>query len=116
MKTLIGLMVAFVIGSQPAADLSGKWNVAVTGHHNISAVLEMRQDGTKVAANFLIPDHGDLEMTGNFVDGKLTLTSDENAVAQLTLTGTLRENGSLSGSVQGQMGEMSWTAARASGN
>jgi hypothetical protein len=115
MKTLIGLMIALFLGSHSDTDLSGKWNMSVTGHMNLTATLEIKQEGQHITANFVIPDHGDLDMVGTFSNGRLTLNTTENAFAQMTLTGTFGENGSMSGTVQSQMGEMTWTATRASG-
>jgi hypothetical protein len=54
-------------------------------------------------------------MVGEFVDGKLTLRSTEDGYMQISLSGKLAENGTMSGNVKGQMiGDMPWTAKRAS--
>ena len=65
MKTLIGLLLALVCAAPQTVNIAGKWNVAVVEHGNLQIVLEIKQDGNKLTANFIIPDHGDLEMTGD---------------------------------------------------
>ena len=111
MNTLMGLMLALVFSTQ-AANIAGKWNVSIPTHGNLAIVLDIKQDGNKVTANFIIPDHGDLEMVGEIVDGKLTLNSTENAFAHFTLYGSLKQDGTLSGSATGDMGDMTWSATK----
>jgi hypothetical protein len=116
MKVLAGLVMTLLLGILPAdADLSGRWNVAMSGHMHINnVVLEMKQTGTAITANCLIPDHGDLDMVGTYADGKLTLHTTENGFVQMTMTGTLKDDGSFSGSIESPMGTMTWTGAKAS--
>jgi hypothetical protein len=122
-------LVAFVLGvaliggslvaSQGKNAVAGKWNLTIEGaspfgHHFPAVELELEQDGKKITANFLIPDHGDLPMEGEFVDGKLTLRTTEDGYMQMNLSGKLGEDGTMSGTVKAQpIGEMTWTAKRA---
>lgn len=112
MKTIVGLMLALIFSVQPAANIAGKWNVSASIHGGMAVVLEIQQDGNKLTANFMIPDHGDLEMTGEIVDGKVTLNTTENAFAQMTLHGVLKSDGTLSGNASSTMGDMTWTATK----
>jgi hypothetical protein len=114
LKTLIGVLFALLLSPQSTANLTGKWDVVVSIHGPGEIVLQMKQDGTKVMANFMIADHGDLEMSGEFLDGRLTLNTTENAFAQMTLYGRLKEDGTLAGSATSAMGDMTWTATRSS--
>src|SRR5262245_50738302 len=115
----VALIGGSLIASQSKNTVAGNWTVtiegAVQGHHFPPINLELEQDGKKLTANFVIPDHGDLPMVGEFVDGKLTLHSTEDGYMQLNLNGKLEANGTMSGNVTGQMiGDMPWTAKRAS--
>jgi hypothetical protein len=118
MKVLTGLIMTLLLGMFPGnADLSGKWTVTMSGHMNINnVVLEMKQKGTAITANFMIPDHGDLDMVGTYADGKLTLHTTENGFVQMTLKGTLKDDGSFSGDVESPMGNMTWTGSKGSSN
>jgi hypothetical protein len=116
MKTIMGLMLALVFSTQQAANIAGKWNVSIPAHGNLAIVMDIKQDGNKLTANFIIPDHGDLEMAGEIVDGKVTLTSTENAFAHFILYGSLKQDGTLSGSATGDMGDMTWVATKDSAN
>ena len=115
----VALIGGSLIANQNKNTVAGNWTVtiegAVQGHHFPPINLEVEQDGKKISANFVIPDHGDLPMVGEFVDGKLTLHSTEDGYMQLSLSGKLQENGTMSGNVTGQMiGDMPWTAKRSS--
>ena len=100
---------------QAAPDLSGKWTMKVSGgpHGDAAMSLVLKQDGEKVAATFNPGHDGDIPMSGTFVKGSLTLKSpanDEGAV--ITMKGTLKADGSLSGFLSSAMGDMTWSAAR----
>ena len=114
MKTVVGLFIGLLIGGQQPVNVAGKWNVSIAEHAELAIVLEIEQDGNKLTANFMIPNHGDLEMVGEIVEGRISLKSTENAFAQMTLTGRIGEDGALTGHASSQMGEMTWTATKAS--
>jgi hypothetical protein len=84
-------------------------------HPGMTIVLELKQDGKNLTGNFMIPDHGDLDVVGEFADGKIQLNSTENGYAQLSMVGKLNSDGSLAGSLTSTMGDMTWTATRATG-
>ncbi len=124
MKRFVGFLMVFaltggLIMAQHHETIAGKWNVSVQGevaggHHLTSVVLELEQDGTKIIGNFLIPEHGDLPLEGEFVNGKLTLHATEDAFMKLDLTAQLKENGQLAGTLASpMMGDYAWTAERA---
>jgi hypothetical protein len=113
---VVGILAASnTYAQQSGSRIDGRWNVKVSGHPGMSIVLEIKQDGRKLTGNFMIPDHGDLEMVGEFADGKIQLNSTENAFAQLSLVGNLSSDGSLAGNLTSTMGDMNWTATRAAG-
>ena len=113
--TLFALSIS-LYAQQDKASIAGKWNVTVEGTamgHTFPAVdLEMQQNGRKVTANFSIPEHGDLPMEGEFVDGKLSLHATEDAYMQMDLNAEIAADGTLAGHIKGIMGEMTWTAKR----
>jgi hypothetical protein len=116
----VALIGGSLIAGQSKNAVAGKWRLTIEGaspfgHQFPPIDLELEQDGKKITANFNIPDHGDLPMVGEFVDGKLTLHTTEDGYMQMDLNGKLQADGTMSGSVKGQpIGEMSWTAKRAS--
>ena len=121
MKKFVGFLSVLVLFGgwvmAQQATIVGKWNVKVEvegsgGHHFPSVVLELEQQGNKLIGNFLIPDHGDLPMEGEFGNGKLILRSTEDAFMKLDITGELKPNGQLAGTLTGTMGDHSWTAER----
>jgi hypothetical protein len=119
--TIVGAALIFAVtlaaqAPAPAADLSGKWTMKVSGgpHGDAAMTLVLKQEGEKVTAQFN-PGHepGDIPMSGTFVKGALTLVSPDNDDgSHITLKGTLKADGSLSGFLSSAMGDMTWSAAR----
>src|SRR5205809_704469 len=111
MKKFAGLMMmvmmfAAALFAGTMNSVAGKWDVVFSGdgHHPPSAVLELEQDGNKIVANLVIPDHGDLPLEGEFVQGKLMLHSTDDAFMKATMAGTLQEDGTFAGNVDTQIG------------
>ena len=102
----------------PAQDLSGKWTMKVSGgpHGDAAMALVLKHDGEKVAAQFNPGHDGDIPMSGTFVKGALTLKSPANDEGQsITMKGTLKADGSMSGFMSSAMGDMTWSASRDKG-
>jgi hypothetical protein len=76
--------------------------------------LELEQKGKQVSGTFSTP-HGDLQVAGEFIDGALTLATAAGGESQITLTAKLKDHGTLDGFLSSQLGDMTWTAERASG-
>ena len=101
-----------------AADLTGKWTMKVSGgpHGDAAMALVLKQEGEKVTAQFNPGHDGDIPMSGTFVKGTLTLKSPANDDGQaITMKGTLKADGSLSGFMSSAMGDMTWSATRDKG-
>jgi hypothetical protein len=82
-------------------------------HGDTAMVLVLKQDGEKVTGSFDPGHDGEIPMTGTFVKGALTIQSPPNDDgARITMKATLKADGSLSGFLSSQMGDMTWTAAR----
>ena len=102
-----------------AQDLSGKWTMKVSGgpHGDAAMSLVLKQQGDKVTAGFDPGHDGEIPMSGTFVKGGLTLESPANDDgARITMKATLKADGTLSGFMSSQMGDMTWTAARVKTN
>jgi hypothetical protein len=110
------VLSASLYAQQDKMGVGGKWHVTVEGTamgHTFPEIdLEIEQNGRKVTANFMIPEHGDLPMEGEFVDGKLTMRATEDGYMKMDLKAELKEDGTLAGHVNGIMGDMPWTAKR----
>ena len=100
---------------QVAQDLTGKWTMKVSGgpHGDAAMSLVLKQEGEKVAAQFNPGHDGDIPMSGTFAKASLTLKSPANDDGQaITMKGTLKADGSLSGFLSSAMGDMTWSASR----
>ena len=113
---MIGV-VAAVLGA--AQDLTGKWTMKVSGgpHGDTAMSLVLKQDGEKITAAFDPGHDGEIPMTGTLVKGALTMESPANDDgAKITMKAMLKADGTLSGFLSSQMGDMTWTAARVKAN
>ena len=106
--------------AKPAADaksIAGKWTMSMeTQQGSMPATLEFKVDGKKVTGT-LNGNQGETALEGEFADGKLTFAisvQTPNGSFNIAFTGALKDDGTLAGSASlGDMGSMSWTAARA---
>lgn len=96
----------------PTVD--GRWAGRITGtpHGDMAMGLSLKQDGTKVTGTLTTDHTGDLPVEGELQGRTLKLSTTGNAEPQLTLTGTLKDEGTLGGSLSSQMGDMTWSAER----
>lgn len=98
-----------------AQDLSGKWTMKVSGgpHGDAAMSLILKQDGEKLTGTFNPGHDGDIPMTGTFAKGALTLVSPaHDDGSRITMKGTFKTDGTLSGYLSSAMGDMTWSAAR----
>jgi hypothetical protein len=99
--------------------VDGRWTMHVKGgpHGDMTMTLELAQgtkkDSQKVSGTFTTP-HGDLPVEGQLVDATLTIAT-KGGDTQVSLTAKLKDNGMLEGYISSQMGDMTWTASRATG-
>jgi hypothetical protein len=116
--TMTAVMAAQAQAPAAVPDLTGKWTMKVSGgpHGDAAMALSLKQEGEKVTAGFNPGHDGEIPMTGTFVKGSLTLKSpanDDGAV--ITMKGTLKADGTLSGFLSSAMGDMTWSAVRDKG-
>lgn len=101
-----------------AADTSkidGKWTLdIVSDQGSMSASLDIKSEGNKVTGTISSPQ-GDAPLVGEYVDGKLafgiSIDSPEGSMA-IGFAGTMKEDGTLAGTLTGPFGEALWTAVR----
>lgn len=111
MKTILAAMAAaFVLAGAPT--VSGTWSMSIDSPHgNMKASLTLTQDGTAVRGTFRSP-MPDMTVSGTFENGTLKIETADSADTKLICTATLKEDGTLSGFVSSDMGDMKWTAER----
>lgn len=114
----LALAVALVVGSLPgvAADatVTGTWTMNVEGgpHGNATMGLVLKQDGTKVTGTFSSGHSADMEVAGQFKDGQLDVET-QGGDSRIIFSAKLKADGTLSGYISSAMGDMKWTASRA---
>ena len=118
-KTLAALaLVSIFSGAQatrPAPTVAGQWTLdAPDGPHGaMSMALKCEQKGNDVTATLNIPHAGDIPMQGQLVKDKLSLSSGSGADA-ITLSATLKADGTMTGFISSERGDMKWTGKRTS--
>jgi hypothetical protein len=99
------------------ASIAGKWTMTVdTDQGPMANQLDIKLDGKKVTGT-LESQMGSAPIVGEFADGKLTFSMSfdgPNGSMDIAFTGTLQEDGSLSGMLTGGQGafQLSWKAQR----
>ncbi len=90
-------------------SVAGKWVVSV---QDISLQMVLLQEGEKISGTLESP-HGEIRLTGNFTNGKLTLAGEpESHSVQFSGSAVLLSDGSLSGNMSANQMEMKFTAIR----
>ena len=107
--------LAIAVSLSAAPTVTGNWTLTVEGspHGNMTMGLTLKQDGTKVTGTFASP-HGDMAVAGEFVDATLNVASAGSDDEKITFSAKLKEDGTLAGHLSSPMGDMKWTASRAS--
>lgn len=97
------------------ATVAGKWILALeTQNGTMNPTLDLKVDGKKVTGTLSSPQ-GDVAVTGEFAESKLTLNMSfqgNGGEMQLTFAGTLKADGTLAGTMSFPQGELPWTATR----
>jgi hypothetical protein len=118
----VAAMAVGAVAQEKKADekttVAGTWDVNLMSHQ-IGLVLV--QDGTKVTGTMMAMGK-DIEMEGGFVDGKIRLVGKGASFARqddphggrmpITLTGVMKEDGTMEGEAPGPQGPAKWTAER----
>jgi hypothetical protein len=110
------------------ASLSGDWNVSIVADHVVPMGLTLHQDGTKITGTLMLMGN-DVPIEGEFVDNTLTIAGDASVMGgdahldpnakgtrlmptKLTLTGAMKDDGTLAGQFATPRGSVPWTAER----
>jgi hypothetical protein len=102
--------------SAAAPDVTGTWTMGVEGDHVVPMAMVVRQEGAKISGTIAMPtnqhgDRRDIPFEGELNDRALTFATTEGSPL-LKFTGSLNEDGSMSGSVTVGSNTMNWTAER----
>ena len=102
-------------------NVTGTWDMSMMSHQ-VGLVLE--QEGTAVTGTLMMMGK-DVPLSGDFTDGKLSLVGKGAFMSRpdahgeggqkpipITLTGVLKDDGTLEGEVPGPQGNAKWTAER----
>lgn len=116
MKTVMTAVIlaasAFVAA---AADVTGTWTMSVVGgpHGPATMQLVLKQDGTTVSGKFASGHGAEMDVKGEFANGSLRIeTAGESH--KIMLSARLKDDGTLAGTLSSEVGDMKWTASRAS--
>lgn len=97
------------------SKVDGKWTLDIsTDMGAMQASLDLKSDGKKVTGTITSPQ-GDAPLEGEYEDGKLAfgiaIDTPEGAMA-IGFAGTMKDDGTLAGTLSGPFGEAPWTAVR----
>ena len=127
-------VLAFTVGASAQTkkgddlkNVAGTWDVNLMSHQMALVLEHDAKDATKVSGTLMIMGK-DVQVDGEFVDGKLTLTGkgalmgprggdghgDQAAPPStpLKLTATMKDDGTLEGEMPMAQGAAKWTAER----
>lgn len=112
------VILAATLGAQSKpATLTGAWDLETkdSPHGAMTLGLVLTQDGAKVTGKLMIPHAGEIPLAGEFASGKLAMSTPPGGDHALRLGATLKDDGTLTGYVSSEMGDMTWTGTRAAG-
>ena len=96
------------------ASIAGKWTLSIDpGSGPMQLPMELKLDAKKLTGSIVGPQGEPANLEGEYADGKLsfTLTIPDSGMA-ITFKATLKEDGSLAGTLDMQGNEIAWTATR----
>ena len=97
-----------------SGSVAGRWNMSIEMQGNVmAAALALTLDGDKVAGTLTSDHSGELRVAGTFVKGVLEFKVITGDGPTMTFTGALKDGDTLAGKLNGQMGDLNWTAPRA---
>lgn len=105
-------------GDKPATGsgpVHGTWNLSVQTDHVFQVGMVLKQDGKTITGTLLMPG-GEVELSGLFEEGALTLAGEmpesNGHGGKFKLAGKLQDDGTLVGEFGGGKSSMKWTAER----
>ncbi len=97
------------------ASVAGKWMLSVDpGSGPLQLPLEFKQDVKKVTGSVVGPDGSPAPLEGEYADGKLTftVTPPDGSGQQFTFAATMKDDGTMSGSMDFNGQAMAFSLAR----
>jgi hypothetical protein len=107
-------------GSDANPSIAGTWNMSLQGDHVVPVALVLKQNGKAVTGTIAMPTQRigqrvDVPLEGEFAEGSLKLSGKvEHAQEPTTIdiAGTLKEDGTMEGSLAMRDHNIAWTAER----
>lgn len=96
------------------ASVAGKWTMNVDGGSGMMQLpMEFKVDGKKLTGTIVGPTGEPANLAGEVADGKLSfsLTIPDGSMT-IAFKGTLKDDGTIVGTLDMQGNEVPWTAAR----
>ena len=111
---MLFVVLAVAITHAAPATVDGTWTGRIVGTPpgDLTMTMTLEQDGSKVTGTLTTEVTGRVTLSGELTDGALTLSTAPDAEPSFTMTGSLKDDGNLSGSLSTHMGDMTWSAER----
>jgi len=111
MVLVLVIAVSVIAHGADSTRVDGTWTFYV---HDQSVGLVLSQDGKTVTGTLQNPHGGPFHLKGEFVAGQLKLSGSSEGPdpIAISVTGAIKADGSLAGSLNSHIGDMTWTAVR----
>src|SRR5262245_7732081 len=113
--TIIGLIVITVVGAYAEEkNITGTWTMRL--NDEISLRLVLTNKGKNVTGTLQNPHGNPIQIQGEFSGKEFQFTGSSEGgewAYRLSGKGTLQPDGSFTGSIKSNVGDMTWTAVRA---
>src|SRR5262245_26949919 len=124
MKIVLAACMAALATMAPTPSVTGTWSMGVQADHVVPVALVLQQEASTVTGRIAPPinPHGDrseVSLSGELADGSLTLsvTMDHaHAGFTIAIAASLKDDGTLEGTVTTPHGKMPFTAERLRGS
>jgi hypothetical protein len=111
---IVLLLITVTSGYAEQKNISGNWSFRVP---ELSLRLVLVQKGKNITGTLQNPHGNPIQLKGEFAKGQLKFTGGSEGgewAYRISGTGTLQADGSFAGSLTSNVGDMMWTAVRAS--
>lgn len=120
MRILLGLLAVVAVGEP---NVTGTWQMDLQADHVVPTALVLKQAGTAVTGTIKLPggrggQRITIDLSGTLIDLKLSLSGAVEGGKEsstIELEATVKDNGSLEGTVTTRHGKFAWTAEKLKG-